>query len=140
MKICNDNEICITVSYKKFRAMKSSRRCFLRTCLMQNSANTHLKKTNFGVVSVNFSDEIISWRRSIASFSIKICSRCYEYTNASVCNFLYSSSSRKYLSILEFLDSIDVNWCNVLDDAYRRNDQKQEEGWMIYIQITMWLG
>ena len=24
---------------------------------MQNSANTHLKKTNFGVVSVNFSDE-----------------------------------------------------------------------------------
>ena len=140
MKIYTDNEICITVSYKKIRVIKSRIRCFLRTSLMQNSANTHLKKTDFGVVSVNFSEEIISWRRSIACFSIKFCTRCYEYLYASVCNFLNSNSSWKYLSILEFLDSIDVNWCNVLDDAYRRNDQKQEEWWMIYIQITMLLG
>ena len=71
MKIYTDNKICITVSYKKFRVIKSRIRCFLRTCLMQNSANTHLKKVDFGVVSVNFSEEIISWRRSFAFFSIK---------------------------------------------------------------------
>ena len=76
---------------------------------MQNSANTHLKKANFGVVSVNFSDENDLLKTFYCKFFNKICSRCYEYINASVCNFLYSNSSRKYLSILEFLDSIDVN-------------------------------
>ena len=71
MKIYTDNEICITVSYKKIRVIKSRIRCFLRTSLMQNSANTHLKKVDFGVVSVNFSEEIISSRRSFAFFLIK---------------------------------------------------------------------
>ena len=116
-KICIESTIRLVISCKKFRAIKRWNRCFLRAYLMQNIANTHLKKDKFGVVSVNFSEEIISWRRSIAFLSKKNCSRCYEYLYASVCNFLNSNPSLKYLTFLEFLDSIDVKlmqcswWC-----------------------------